>query len=109
MARHDQHGSTLPVHRVFAVHLDARGRPGRRRCRGRAEHLPYGKSVRFSSLGGLPAFFAAILHPSAAAPGSPHDRSVSEASENGLDPSAMRSGIGSRSPPETRMSSTTWR
>jgi hypothetical protein len=61
MARLDEHGSTLSVHRAFVVHLGAGGEPKRRRYSGRVEHLSSGESTRFSSLQGLLAFFAAIL------------------------------------------------
>lgn len=67
MARPDEHGSTLSVHRAFVVHLGAGGGSKRRRYSGRVEHLSSGESTRFSSLQGLLAFFAAILDASSPA------------------------------------------
>ena len=61
MEPRDQHGSTLSAHRAFVVHFGTRGGPGRRRFSGRVEHLSSGESMRFSSLKGLLAFFAAAL------------------------------------------------
>jgi hypothetical protein len=59
----DERGATLSVQRAFVVHLAAGGRPGRRRFRGRVEHLSSGASKHFSSLEGLLAFFADVLDP----------------------------------------------
>jgi hypothetical protein len=56
-----QQGSTLSVQRAFVVHFGADDRPGRRRFRGRVEHLPSGDSTTFASLKELLAFFAAVL------------------------------------------------
>jgi hypothetical protein len=56
-----EHGSALSIQRAFVVHFSADPRPGRRRFRGRVEHLPSGTSAPFSSLKGLLAFFAAVL------------------------------------------------
>ena len=61
MARPDEYGSNLSVHRAFVVHLGAGGGPRRHRYNGRVEHLSSGESARFSSLRELLAFFAAIL------------------------------------------------
>jgi hypothetical protein len=54
-------GSTLSVHRAFVVHLRADGGPRRARFAGRVEHLSSGRSVLFSSLRELLAFFAPVL------------------------------------------------
>ena len=72
MTPRDQHGSMLSAQRAFVVHLGASGGPGRRRLRGRVEHLSSGASTHFSSLRGLLAFFASVLD--AAPSGAPHDR-----------------------------------
>jgi hypothetical protein len=70
----DQHGSGLSVYRAFVVHLGPGGGLGRRRFRGRVEHLASGASAHFSSLDGLLAFFGSILaSASAAGPRSPGD------------------------------------
>ena len=61
MGPRDEHGSTLSAQRAFVVHLGRGERRGRRRFRGRVEHLSSGESTHFSSLKGLLAFFAAIL------------------------------------------------
>ncbi|HVP29357.1 MAG TPA: hypothetical protein VMW35_09380 [Myxococcota bacterium] len=66
MAERDQHGSTLSAQRAFVVHLGPNGGSGRRRFRGRVEHLSSGESAHFSSLEALLAFFTSILD---AAPG----------------------------------------
>ena len=65
MEPRDQHESTLSAHRAFVVHFGTRGGPGRRRFSGRVEHLSSGESMRFSSLKGLLAFFAAARDPGA--------------------------------------------
>jgi len=61
MAPREEHGSELSVHRAFVVHLGTGGGPGRRRFRGRVEHLSSGESMHFSSLKELLAFFVGIL------------------------------------------------
>lgn len=61
MTPHQEHGSTLSVHRAFVVHLSAEGGPRRTRFAGRVEHLSSGRSALFSSLRGLLAFFATFL------------------------------------------------
>jgi hypothetical protein len=66
MASWVEHGSGLSVERAFVVHLGTAG-GGRRRFTGRVEHLSSGRSVRFSSLKGLLAFFSAALDLSAPA------------------------------------------
>jgi len=43
------------------VHLSAPGGAGRRRFRGRVEHLSSGQSTHFSSLEALLTFFTAML------------------------------------------------
>ena len=53
--------SPLSAHRAFVVHLGATGGAGRRRYRGRVEHLSSGRTAQFSSLQGLLEFFAAIF------------------------------------------------
>ena len=67
MEPRDQHGSALSAHRAFVVHFGTRGGPGRRRFRGRVEHLSSGESMRFTSLKGLLAFFASALDVAAGA------------------------------------------
>jgi len=69
----DSDGSMLSAQRAFVVHLAVSGSPGgRRRFRGRVEHLSSGASRHFSSLEGLLAFFGSVLD---AAPGAaPLDR-----------------------------------
>ena len=67
MVARGEQGSTLSAHRAFVVHLGARSRPGRRRFRGRVEHLASGESVHFASLKQLLEFFDASLAASAAA------------------------------------------
>jgi len=67
MEPRDQHGSALSAHRAFVVHFGTRGGPGRRRFRGRVEHLSSGESMRFTSLKGLLAFFATVLDVAAGA------------------------------------------
>ena len=52
-----EHASALPADRAFVVHFTG-GRSGRRRFRGRVEHLSSGHSAQFSSLRTLLAFFA---------------------------------------------------
>jgi hypothetical protein len=52
-----QHGSTLSVQRAFVVHFGAGRDTGRRRFRGRVEHLASGESAEFTSLEALLAFF----------------------------------------------------
>ena len=61
MTPRDTDGSMLSARRAFVVHLAATGSPGRRRFRGRVEHLSSGASTHFSSLEGLLAFFASVL------------------------------------------------
>ena len=56
-----EHGSTLSAQRAFVVHLSQPAWPGRRRFRGRVEHLSSGRCIHFSSLEGLLAFFTAVL------------------------------------------------
>ena len=51
----------LSVHRAFVVHFSPGHRGGRRRFRGRVEHLSSGQSTHFSSLAGLLAFVSAVL------------------------------------------------
>ena len=51
----------MTIQSAFVVHFSTDRRPGRRRFRGRVEHLSSGKSARFSSLKELLAFLAAVL------------------------------------------------
>ena len=62
----DEQGAALSPRRAFVVHLGAGGRPGRRRFRGRVEHLSSGASTHFSSLADLLGFFAAVVDEAAA-------------------------------------------
>ena len=76
MTPRDTDGSMLSARRAFVVHLAATGGPGRRRFRGRVEHLASGASTHFSSLEGLLAFFASTLDgATGAAPGDQRGRS----------------------------------
>lgn len=58
MPRRRQAAALLSVHRAFVVHLGPDA-GGRRRFRGRVEHLSSGRTALFSSLAGLLQFFAA--------------------------------------------------
>jgi hypothetical protein len=49
------------MHRAFVVHFGTYGGPKRRRFHGRVEHLPSGRTARFSSLKGLLDFVAGVL------------------------------------------------
>jgi hypothetical protein len=80
MARRDGQGSTLSAQRAFVVHFGTGDGSGRRRFRGRVEHLSSGRSAHFASLGELLRFFAGALDASAgAAPRGGHDRPGSSA------------------------------
>ena len=61
MASRDAQDSRLSAQRAFVVHLGAGGGPGRRRFRGRVEHLSSGESIRFTSLKELLVFFTSAL------------------------------------------------
>ena len=61
MLPRDHPGSTLSSHRAFVVHLVLGDRPGRRRFRGRVEHLSSGQVAPFTSLRALLAFWTAVL------------------------------------------------
>ena len=75
MARRGEQGSTLSAQRAFVVHFGTGGGPGRRRFRGRVEHLSSGQSAHFSSLRGLLQFLATALDAVAgAAPRGGRDR-----------------------------------
>ena len=80
MTRREDHGSTLSAHRAFVVHLGPIGGRRRRRFRGRVEHLSSGASARFSSLGGLLAFFAAVGDATPGGRRNPDDQRGSERS-----------------------------
>ena len=61
MTTRNEQGSTLSAQRAFVVHLSAPDGAGRRRFRGRVEHLSSGQSTHFCSLEALLTFFTAAL------------------------------------------------
>ena len=87
MSPRDEQGSTLSAQRAFVVHLSADGGSGRRRFRGRVEHLSSGQTTHFSSVRGLLTFFAAVLD---AAGGTPTEQAPQSAGSGSLPRAARR-------------------
>ena len=61
MARPFQDRESLGAHRAFVVHFAGGGEGGRRRFRGRVEHLSSGRTAQFPSLARLLDFIGAVL------------------------------------------------
>ena len=88
MTTRDEQGSTISAQRAFVVHLSALAGAGRRRFRGRVEHLSSGQSTHFSSLEALLTFFTAALD---AAGGARAQGRPTHGSESLLPPPRRRS------------------